>query len=519
MQMVVCIAYFAVLLLLAMYGLHRSHLVLTCLRHSVPKNGVLKKGRNHERPPALEECDFPHVTVQLPLFNEATVATRLLDHVAGLDYPRDRFEIQVLDDSTDETVAIVRAHVAYLREEKGIDITYIHRVDRVGYKAGALDNGLKCAKGTIIAIFDADFLPQPEFLRELVPHFADPKVGMVQARWGHLNRERSVLTRTQALMLDGHHLVENRARSAAGWLFNFSGTGGMWRCSAIEDAGGWQHDTLTEDLDLSYRAQLRGWKFVYRENVVTPAELPEDLSAFRAQQFRWAKGTVQTARKLLVLVMTTTKLTFMQRVEAFFHLTPHFAYPLMVVLSVLLLPALIAMPATNPQTMLLIDLPLCIGTSGSLAAFYVLAEQAQGRRKIQALIQLPALIALGAGLAPHLTKAVFEGLGSMAGEFIRTPKTGGVNHQRYRTTADLPLVEIVLCLFSFASVVASIETGHWFATPFAMLFTAGYGYVAGLVVTEQASRRRAATPAPVPGRGESASVPPASEEAVEKLAA
>jgi hypothetical protein len=511
MHMVVCIAYFAVLLLLAMYGLHRSHLVFTVLRHRKTTFAT----------PTIAECDFPHVTVQLPLYNEATVATRLLDHVAALDYPRDRLEIQVLDDSTDETVAIVRAHVALLREQTNgeLDITYIHRTDRTGYKAGALDNGLGVAKGEIVAIFDADFLPQPEFLRALVPHFSNPKVGMVQARWGHLNRERSVLTRTQALMLDGHHLVENRARSAAGWLFNFSGTGGMWRRTAIKDAGGWQHDTLTEDLDLSYRAQLRGWQFIYRENVVTPAELPEDLSAFRAQQFRWAKGTVQTARKLMVHVMTA-KLTFMQRVEAFFHLTPHFAYPLMVVLSVLLLPALIAMPATNPQTMLLIDLPLCVGTTGSLAAFYALAEQAQGRRKIQALIQLPALIALGAGLAPHLTKAVFEGMRSMAGEFVRTPKNGGNNRLRYRAAADLPLVEIALCLFSFASVVASIETGHWFATPFAMMFMGGYGYVAGLVVTEQASRRRAAAAMPV----ESESVPPISsgsteEEGVEKLAA
>jgi hypothetical protein len=227
-------------------------------------------------------------------------------------------------------------------------------------------------------------------------------------------------------MLDGHHLVENRARSAAGWLFNFSGTGGVWRKEAIQTAGGWQHDTLTEDLDLSYRAQLAGWKFVYRENVVSPAELPEDVSAFRAQQFRWAKGTVQTARKLLFkrVLGSGNDLTLGQRIEAFFHMTPHFAYPLMVFLSVLLLPALVYMPATDSRTMLLVDLPLCFGTTGSLAAFYCMAESAQGRRRRSALIQLPALIALGVGLAPHLTKAVFEGLRQMAGEFVRTPKKG-----------------------------------------------------------------------------------------------
>ena len=489
MHFVLCTAYFAVLLVLAMYGLHRSHLVLTVLRQTRTLRD-LKEGVPAFPSEGLRaRTDLPHVTLQLPLYNEATVAERLLDHVARIEWPASRFEIQVLDDSTDETRAMVRRKVDALREG-GLDVVYIHRVDRTGYKAGALDNGLKVAKGELVAIFDADFLPQPDFLRAVVPHFmADPRVGMVQARWGHLNRECSMLTRTQALMLDGHHLVENRARMAAGWLFNFSGTGGVWRKEAIAGAGGWQHDTLTEDLDLSYRAQLAGWRFVYRENVVTPAELPEDISAFRAQQFRWAKGTVQTARKLMGRLMRA-KLTPMQRVEAMFHLTPHFAYPLMVLLSLLLLPALVLMPATNAQAMLMIDLPLVVGTTGSLVAFYTMAEVAQGRRAIDALRQLPALLALGAGLAPHLTKAVWEGLRSMSGEFIRTPKKGMLQG-RYRAAADLPLIEIALGLISGASTVASIETGHWFATPFAMLFTFGYGYVAFFVASEQLARRKA----------------------------
>lgn len=489
MHLVLCTAYFAVLFVLAMYGLHRSHLVLTVLRHGRTLR-ELKEGV-----PALssqelgERSDLPSVTIQLPLYNEATVAGRLLDHVAAVDWPRDRLEIQVLDDSTDETRALVRQKVDDLRES-GLDVVYIHRVDRKGYKAGALDNGLQVAKGDLVAIFDADFLPQQDFLRAVVPHFmADPGVGMVQARWGHLNREHSMLTRTQALMLDGHHLVENRARTAAGWLFNFSGTGGIWRKAAIAGAGGWQHDTLTEDLDLSYRAQLAGWRFVYRENIVTPAELPEDISAFRAQQFRWAKGTVQTARKLFSRVWHS-QLSPMQRLEAIFHLTPHFAYPLMVFLSVLLLPALILMPATNPRMMLLIDFPLVLGTTGSLAAFYMMAESAQGRSRLGALRQLPALLALGAGLAPHLSKAVWEGLHSMAGEFIRTPKKGTLQG-RYRAAADLPMTEIALCLVSAASTMAAIETGHWFATPFAMLFTSGYGYVAFFVASEQLARKSA----------------------------
>jgi cellulose synthase/poly-beta-1,6-N-acetylglucosamine synthase-like glycosyltransferase len=506
MQLALCAAYFTVLFFLAMYGLHRSHLVFTCIRH----RARLKDLRNGLAP--LEDDHdgaLLHVTVQLPLFNEATVTARLLDHVAAIRYPREFLEIQVLDDSTDETESLARAHIAKLRlAQPDLDIVYMHRTERVGYKAGALDAGLKVAKGALIAVFDADFLPQPDFLQAVVPHFlADPKVGMVQARWGHLNRTHSLLTRTQALMLDGHHLVENRARAAAGWLFNFSGTGGIWRKVAIESSGGWQHDTITEDLDLSYRAQLAGWKFVYRENVVTPAELPEDVSAFRAQQFRWAKGTVQCARKLMKRILTSP-LTASQRIEAFFHLTPHFAYPLMVFLSVLLLPALVLMPATNTRTMLLIDLPLCLGTTGSLAAFYAMAERAQGRRRIDALKQLPALLALGAGLAPHLSRAVFEGLGSMAGEFVRTPKRG-IKAQRYHARADVPLVEIGLCLFSCASTVASLETGHWFATPFAMLFTFGYGYVATLVASEQFARRKAAS-LEVADAEEGLSVPPAS---------
>jgi len=493
MHVLLCSAYFGVLLLLASYGLHRSHLVLTLLR----LRKKLKSGPSTA--PVAITGEVPHVTIQLPLYNEATVAVRLLEHVSRIDYPREKLEIQLLDDSTDETGQLVRSAMRRLADDDAtatLDVAYIHRVDRTGFKAGALDAGLKVAKGELVAIFDADFLPQPEFLRELVGHFQDEKVGMVQARWGHLNRDLSLLTRVQALMLDGHHLVENRARAAAGWLFNFSGTGGIWRKSAIADAGGWQHDTLTEDLDLSYRAQLRGWKFVYREDVVTPAELPEDVSAFRAQQFRWAKGTVQTARKLLERVWTS-RLTLDQRLEAFFHLTPHFAYPLMVFLSVLLLPALILMPATDPKTMLLIDLPLCIGTTGSLAAFYAMAELAQGRRRRDALRQLPALLALGAGLAPHLSRAVLEGLATMSGEFVRTPKKGDSSGVRYRTYADLPTTEVALCLLSLASVVASIETGHWFATPFAAIFTFGYGYVATLVAMEQVARRRAAAQAPV----------------------
>ena len=486
MNIVLCVLYFGVLLLLSAYGIHRLHLVILCRLH---RTRIAEHVAAAPFESSNDDAVLPRVTIQLPLFNESTVASRLLEAVAKMDYPASRLEIQVLDDSTDETAAQVRAHVERL-QDRGIDAVYIHRVNRTGYKAGALDNGLDVAKGELVAVFDADFIPQAEFVRSIVGHFRDPKVGMVQTRWGHINREVSVLTKVQALMLDGHHLVENRARFGAGLLFNFSGTGGMWRKETIGKAGGWQHDTLTEDLDLSYRAQLAGWKFIYRPDVVTPSELPEEVSAVRAQQYRWAKGTVQTARKLMSRIMRA-ELSLQQRIEAFFHLTPHFAYPLLVLLSILLLPALLLMPAASNVKMLVMDLPLLTATTGSLAAFYMEAERAQGRKRLGAIARLPMLIALGTGLAPHLCKAVYDGLKNMAGEFVRTPKQG-LNSQRYKARADLPLVEVLLALISFAAIVASIKTGHWFATPFATLFTVGYGYVAVLVANEQASRRRAA---------------------------
>jgi cellulose synthase/poly-beta-1,6-N-acetylglucosamine synthase-like glycosyltransferase len=473
------VLYIVVLLLLCTYGAHRAHLVWLCIRYRKQLRSALEH-------PAIEPSDLRTVTVQLPLFNEATVVERLLDAVARFDYPADKFEIQVLDDSTDETESLARRKVAEL-VARGLDAVYLRRPNRVGYKAGALEYGLRYAKGELVAIFDADFSPQPEFLKAVATDFRDPRVGMVQTRWAHLNRDESLLTSVQALMLDGHHLVENRARFGSGCMFNFSGTGGIWRREAIEDAGGWEHDTLTEDLDLSYRAQLKGWRFIYRPDVVTPAELPAEMSAFRAQQYRWAKGTVQTARKLLGRVLSEP-LTLRQRVEACFHMLPHFAYPLTLLLSILLLPALIVLPVTDGRTLLLIDLPLCMGATGSLVTFYSMAETAQGGTVWSALRRVPALIALGAGLSPHLTRAVADGMGSMAGEFVRTPKRGAAAG-RYWQYARLPLFEIGLGLISFASVVASLETRHWFATPFAFLFMTGYGFVAWLVASEQLGQR------------------------------
>jgi cellulose synthase/poly-beta-1,6-N-acetylglucosamine synthase-like glycosyltransferase len=490
MSVTLCVLYAAILLVLSVYGIHRSYLVVMAahlrreievLKRGVPAIGAIEMAAN----------TLPRVTIQLPIYNESTVVRRLIDAVSKIEWPRDRLEIQVLDDSTDETREIARRRIDEL-QRAGLDVVHLHRTDRIGYKAGALAAGLKVAKGEFVALFDADFLPPPNFLRAIMAHFDDSNVAMVQTRWGHLNRGHSILTRVGALMLDGHHLVENRVRAAAGWLFNFAGTGGVWRTCAIESAGGWEHDTLTEDLDLSYRAQLLGWRFVYREDVVTPAELPEDISAFRAQQFRWATGTVQTSRKLLRRVLGSG-LPLSARAEAFFHLTPHFAYPLTLLLSVILLPLVLLLPGSNSLVILAIDIPLFFGTTGSLAAFYATAERAQGRRARDALFVVPALIGVGVGLTPLITRALVRGFRTMAGEFVRTPKKGTTVGGRYRTALSVPFAESILCVISFASTVASLRTGHFIATPFAALFTAGYGYMAGTMLLEQVTRARPST--------------------------
>lgn len=475
------VVYFLVLLLLCAFGAHRAHLVWLWLSN----RERLRRVTDEYTVPA--ESELPPVTVQLPLYNEATVVERLLDAVARLDYPRDRLQVQVLDDSSDET-RLIAARKAAALAAGGLDIQYVRRPDRVGYKAGALDYGLQSATGEFVAIFDADFVPQPEFLKRVVGHFVDPKVAMVQTRWQHLNRTSSLLTRVQALLLDGHHVVENQARFASDRLFNFAGTGGIWRRAAIDSAGGWQHDTLTEDLDLSYRAQLAGWRFVYRADITTPSELPEEMAAMRAQQYRWAKGTVQCARKLLGRVLRSN-LTLGQRIEAFFHLTPHAAYPLMMLLSILVLPAVLLVPAGSVGTMLLIDLPLCVGATGSIGLYFGLAERLQGRSMWSAIAKLPAVIGLGAGLSPMVTGAALSGLRHMAGEFVRTPKRGE-GLARYRQRARLPWAELLLGGWSCLACVASLSTGHWFATPFTLLFTWGYWYVSYQLIVEQWTQRQ-----------------------------
>lgn len=478
--------YMVFLAVLCFYGVHRSYLVILC-RLLAKRLRLLKA----PLPPLSlddlrDSARLPLVTIQLPIFNEPAVAPRLLECVAHIEYPRDRLQIQILDDSTDETGQLLAPLMERLREQ-GLDVEYLHREDRHGFKAGALDAGLKSAKGELIAMFDADFLPSPDFLRQAVPHFRDPKVAVVQARWGHLNRDENMLTRVGALMLDGHHMIENRIRAAAGWLFNFAGTCGMWRKEAIAASGGWQHDTLTEDLDLSYRAQLRGWKFIYREDIVVPGELPAEILAFRAQQYRWARGTVQTRRKLLSRILSS-RLPFGAKAEAFFHLTPHIAYLFTMGLSVLLVPIQLATRHLSFWSLVLLDLPLFMATTGSLAAFYALSQSHQGRRAWDGIRDLPALLIVGVGLTPLITRALFDGQRRMAGEFVRTPKKGfgkaacGGSHA---SRQGLPWIEMGLALIASGSIVTSLMFRHYFATPFAVMFTTGYASMAVSLIKQR----------------------------------
>jgi cellulose synthase/poly-beta-1,6-N-acetylglucosamine synthase-like glycosyltransferase len=474
--------YLAVLLVLAFYGCHRSVLVFLYYRH-----------RDNKPRAAGAFTDLPAVTVQLPLFNEMYVVERLLEAVALIRYPRDRFQIQVLDDSTDETREICRRKIAELMERAPeLDIEYVHRVDRSGFKAGALENGLRTAKGEFILIFDADFLPQSDVLERTIHHFVDPKVAVVQCRWDHVNRNFSALTEVQALMLDGHFIMEHAGRNRSGRFFNFNGTAGIWRRSAIADAGGWQHDTLTEDMDLSYRAQIRGWRFVYLPEVAAPAELPVEMSAFKAQQFRWAKGSIQVSRKLLRTILRSNA-TFAQKSEAFFHLTNNLSYPLLVVLSLLLLPNLAFRTQHGIREVLTIDLPLFFGTTLSIASFYLASEREiermnnpGGARRIQWAVwkRLPLVMSLGIGLCINQTRAVMEALLGRETDFVRTPKhgirgrLGSWNGKKYRAAKSLtPVFELAMAAYFVVAVGFALRNGHYLSLPFLMLFLCGFGYV------------------------------------------
>ena len=472
-------AYLAILGMLAVYGFHRSQLVYLFFRT-----------REKKPSPKSTFTNLPFVTVQLPMFNERYVAKRLIEAIANLNYPKDKLEIQVLDDSTDDTTEIVKDTVKSI-EKRGIQISLIHRTDRTGYKAGALENGLKTAKGEFIAVFDADFNPGPEVLNDTINYFTDDEVGMVQMRWGHINRRYSMLTRIQSLMLDGHFIIEHDARCRSGRFFNFNGTAGIWRRQAISDAGGWEHDTLTEDMDLSYRAQLKGWRFVYLTDVVAPAEIPVEMASFKSQQHRWAKGSIQVAKKMLPSIIRSDA-PFKVKMEAFFHLTNNLAYVLMIFLALLLLPNLLVRTEHGWREVLLIDLPLFMGTTFSIGTFYVVAHKSVYGSLWKAILKVPFLMSLGIGLSINNAKAVIEGLIGYDTEFVRTAKHGAGQQQvlldkmKYRARKSmLPLIEMAFALYFVATIYVAVVGKHYISLPFIALFLIGYLYVGTLSVYQK----------------------------------
>jgi cellulose synthase/poly-beta-1,6-N-acetylglucosamine synthase-like glycosyltransferase len=472
--------YFFVLVILAVYGWHRYYLVYLYMKH---KDG--------HPVPAGQFGSLPPVTIQLPIYNEMYVADRLIDAVCKLEYPRELLEIQVLDDSTDETRGIAEQAVRR-NAAQGIDITYLHRTDRTGYKAGALEAGLKQAKGEYIAIFDADFIPTTDFLRRTVPFFTDPGVALVQARWGHINQDYSLLTKIQAILLDGHFVLEHGGRNRAGLFFNFNGTAGIWRRTAIEDAGGWQHDTLTEDLDLSYRAQLRGWRFVFLQDLVAPAEVPVEMNAFKSQQHRWAKGSIQTCRKLMPRILRS-KLPLAVKAEAFFHLSANFNYLLMCVLSVLMAPSMVIRYNMGWYEMLLIDVPLFFAATASVANFYMVCQRELHKDDWTTRLKyLPFLMSIGIGLTVNNTRAVLEALFNKQSEFARTPKyriEGSEDEwigKKYRQNFTVqPMIELALGLYFTATVFYALANGIYGTLPFLVLFQIGFLYTGLLSIVQQ----------------------------------
>jgi len=478
-ETLVLATYFFVLVILAVYGWHRYYLVY-----------IYMKNKDSRPVPLGPMTELPMVTVQLPIYNEMYVADRLIDAVCAMDYPRELLEIQVLDDSTDETTGVAERAVRR-NAARGIDITYLHRTDRTGYKAGALEAGLKVAKGDFVAIFDADFIPTPDFLQRTVPFFVDDKVALVQARWGHINQDYSLLTKVQAVLLDAHFVLEHGARNRAGHFFNFNGTAGIWRRTAIGDAGGWQHDTLTEDLDLSYRAQLRGWRFIFLPDLVAPAEVPVEMNSFKSQQHRWAKGSIQTCRKLLPTILRSN-LPLGVKAEAFFHLTANFNYPLMCVLSVLMAPAMVIRYNMGWYEMLLIDVPLFLAATASVANFYMVSQRELHSDWLTRAKYLPFLMSVGIGLAVNNTKAVFEAVFNKQSEFARTPKyrIEGQSDEwigkKYRQAFVVqPMIEMALGLYFTATVFYALANGIYGTLPFLLLFQIGFLYMGLTSIVQQ----------------------------------
>jgi cellulose synthase/poly-beta-1,6-N-acetylglucosamine synthase-like glycosyltransferase len=483
----VLILYFGILTVLAIYGVYRVKQVIEFWRYS----RYPPKAKGH-----FAENELPHVTVQLPLFNEMYVVERLVKSVTEIDYPRDRLEIQVLDDSTDETVNIARATVDHYARE-GFDIHYIHRTDRTGFKAGALENGMKTAKGELVAIFDADFVPKPDFLRKLIDFFVEPTVGCAQMRWSHINGSYNLLTRLQTIMLDGHFVVEQTTRNRTGNFFNFNGTAGIWRRQAIELSGGWQHDTLTEDTDLSFRAQLMGWQFVYLLDEEAPAEIPVEVNAFKAQQRRWAKGVLQVWFKLYRRIWYA-QVPLRVKLEMFFRLTGNISYPLMIVASFMQFPLLLVRYNQGLYQLMMLDVPLMFFSTVSVVLFYGTAVWYIDRKRGVRLLYLPMVMGLGIGLAFSNARAVIEALVGIKSEFVRTPKyrvektdDETWKQKKYkRKRGLLPVLELSFAIYFVLAIAYAVKMHMWGPIAFLLLFCFGYGYMGMMSLLQTAGAKR-----------------------------
>ncbi len=466
------IPYFFVMVVLAIYGIHRYTM---CYQY-------FKFRKNYNPNPVNHFEELPRVTIQLPMYNEEFVVGRLVEAVCAMEYPRDKIDIQVLDDSTDESQNVAR-EVVERYAAMGHPITYIHRTNRHGFKAGALDEGLNVAKGEFVAIFDADFVPGKDWIMQVIHHFAEPDVGMVQTRWTHINRDYSLLTKIEAILLDAHFVIEHGSRVRTGEYFNFNGTAGMWRRKAISDGGGWQHDTLTEDTDLSYRSQMAGWRFKYLPEVECPSELPIEMSAFKTQQARWAKGLIQVSIKLLPTIFKSG-MSRKRKIESVYHLTANIAYPLMVIMTALLVPSMICRFYQGWFQMLLIDVPLFGASTASIAVFYALSQRVlYPKTWKRCLIYLPMLMAIGIGLTVTNSKAVMEAVFGVQSAFVRTPKFA-VNKKGERSKANkyrkrlklAPYVELLLGAWFMAAILYTFTNHNFFTAPFLILFVVGFWY-------------------------------------------
>ena len=481
---------------LCVYGGHRIYHSMIALRArrasgATPhETGPDATGRDATADGAAPQS-WPKVTVQAPVFNERFVVERLIDALAALDYPRDRLQIQIVDDSTDDGVDIAARRIAHHRA-RGVDMVHVRRASRDGYKAGALNEALAASDGEFIAVFDADFMPEPDFLKRTIGHFDDPQVGMVQTRWHHLNIDSNLLTRVQAVFLDAHFAIEQLARARLGAYFNFNGTAGVWRKRTIEDAGGWRADTLTEDLDLSYRAQLKNWRFKYLRDVGCPSELPADIAAFKTQQHRWAKGAVEVMKKLLVTVWKSPA-PLRTKIEATFHLTGNFTYMLMLIDTLFfLIPSVHIRETAGFNWLVWLDIPLFFLASLSHAWFFLCSQKLLYGRLSGKLAMLPALLAVSIGLGVNNGRAVIEALAGHVTGFVRTPKTGALDRaaaQSGRKTKTAGggyktlsvkwayRLEIMLGIAYFSYILWALVRGYYLIVPFLALFALGFAAV------------------------------------------